>query len=78
MGQPFIYDTDANYQNKGELLLWHKHQGVDLDLKWAQETMRAVSEIWGRPVNIETEFEGQKKVFCWAGGEFTEKTGQGT
>jgi stage V sporulation protein R len=73
MGQPFIYVMDGNFQNKGELLLWHKHQGLDLDVKWARETMRAVSEIWGRPVNVETEVDNQKKILRYAEGEFTDK-----
>jgi stage V sporulation protein R len=73
MGQPFIYVTDGNFQNKGELLLWHKHQGLDLDVKWARETMRSLSEIWRRPVNVETEVDGQKKLFTYLNGEFTEK-----
>ena len=72
-GQPFIYVTDGNFQNKGELLLWHKHQGLDLDVKWSRETMRALSEIWKRPVNVETEVDGQKKLFSYVNGEFTEK-----
>lgn len=72
-GQPFIYVTDGNYLNKGELLLWHKHQGLDLDVKWARETMRAISEIWKRPVNVETEVEGQKKLFMYTNGEFSER-----
>ncbi len=73
MGQPFIYVMDGNFQNKGELLLWHKHQGLDLDFKWARETMRAVSEIWGRPVNVETEIDSQKKILRYGDGEFTDK-----
>lgn len=72
-GQPFIYVTDGNYQNKGELLLMHKHQGLDLDVRWSRETMRSLSEIWRRPVNVETEVEGQKKLFTYSGGEFSEK-----
>lgn len=72
-GQPFIYVMDGNFQNKGELLLWHKHQGLDLDVKWARETLRALAEVWRRPVNVETEVDGQKKLFTFAGGEFTEK-----
>ena len=72
-GQPFIYVTDGNYLNKGELLLMHKHQGLDLDVKWARETLRSVSEIWGRPVNVETEVDGQKKLFTYTNGEFSEK-----
>ena len=72
-GQPFIYVTDGNYQNKGELLLWHKHQGLDLDVKWSRETMRALSELWRRPVNVETEVDGQKKLFGYQNGEFSER-----
>ncbi len=61
-GQPFIYVTDGNFQNKGELLLEHKHQGLDLDAKWSSETLRNLAEIWRRPVNLETEVDGQKKL----------------
>jgi stage V sporulation protein R len=73
LGQPFIYVMDGNYQNKGELLLWHKHQGLDLDVKWSKETMRALAEIWKRPINVETEVDGQKKLFSYQNAEFTEK-----
>jgi stage V sporulation protein R len=72
-GQPFIYVTDGNYQNKGELLLWHKHQGLDLDVRWSRETMKALAEIWRRPVNVETEVDSQKKLFTFLNGEFSEK-----
>jgi stage V sporulation protein R len=72
-GQPFIYVMDGNYQNKGELLLWHKHQGLDLDVRWSRETMRAISEIWKRPVNVETEVDGQKKLLTYSNGEFSER-----
>jgi stage V sporulation protein R len=73
LGQPFVYVTDGNFQNKGELLLWHKHQGLDLDVRWSRETMRSLSEIWKRPVNVETEIDGQKKLFSYQNGEFSEK-----
>ena len=73
LGQPFIYVTDGNYQNKGELLLWHKHQGLDLDGKWTRETLRSLAEIWKRPVNIETEVDGQKKLLTYQNNEFSEK-----
>jgi len=72
-GQPFIYVVDGNYQNKGELLLWHKHQGLDLDVRWSRETLRSLAEIWRRPVNIETEVDGQKKLYSYSNGEFSEK-----
>lgn len=75
MGQPFIYVKDGNYENRGELLLWHKHQGIDLDTQWAKETLRSLAGMWKRPVNIETILEGQKKILtCSHTGEFSEKT----
>ncbi|MBC7387405.1 MAG: SpoVR family protein [Cryobacterium sp.] len=64
-GQPFIYVTDGNLGNKGELLLWHKHMGMDLDAKWTKETMRSLAAIWKRPVNLETEVENQKKLYTY-------------
>ncbi len=72
-GQPFIYVKDGNFENRGELLLWHKHQGVDLDVKWADATLRSLSAIWRRPVNIETEYDGQKHLLSFRDGEFSEK-----
>ncbi|MEW6056102.1 MAG: SpoVR family protein [Bdellovibrionota bacterium] len=73
MGQPFIYVADGNYLNKGELLLLHKHQGVDLDQRYTRETLKNVAEIWRRPVNIETEVDGQRKLYSFGNGEFSEK-----
>lgn len=73
MGQPFIFVADGNYLNKGELLLLHKHQGVDLDHKYTRETLKNVAEIWRRPVNIETEVDGQRKLYIYANGEFSER-----
>ncbi len=72
-GQPFIYVMDGNYQNKGELLLWHKHQGLDLDARWSKETMRCLAEVWRRPVNVETEVDNQKKLLTYQNGEFSER-----
>jgi stage V sporulation protein R len=72
-GQPFIFVVDGNHQNKGELMLQHRHQGLDLDVKYARETLRSLHEIWRRPVNIETEVDGQRKVYSYSGGEFNER-----
>ena len=61
-GQPVIDVIDANYQNKGELYLLHRHEGVDLDIPYAQDTLRALYTLWGRPVHIETRVEDQGRV----------------
>ncbi len=53
-GNPFIYVTDGNYQNRGELYLVHQHEGVDLKLDYARDTLRNLERVWHRPVVIET------------------------
>jgi stage V sporulation protein R len=72
-GQPLIYVTDGNHQNRGELLLWHRHQGLDLDVKWTRETLSALADLWRRSVSIETEVDGQRKLYSLVDGEFSEK-----
>jgi stage V sporulation protein R len=51
-GQPFIYVVDANYMNRGELVLAHKFAGVEVDAAKATEVLRSLRVIWGRPVHL--------------------------
>lgn len=51
-GQPFIYVVDANYRNRGELMLAHKFSGVEVEFAKASEVLGALRLIWGRPVHI--------------------------
>lgn len=69
-GQPIIEVVDDNFHNRSELLLFHKHYGVDLDLKYASETLNNLYKIWKRPVNIQTQYEDQKVTFRFDGKEF--------
>ena len=64
-GRPDIAVVDGNFENRGELLLVHRHLGVDLDMKYARETMRSVFMMWTRPVHIETLVEGRKRFFTY-------------
>jgi stage V sporulation protein R len=64
-GHPNISIMDGNYENRGELYLFHRYLGVDLDLKYARETMRSLFTLWTRPVHIETEVDGRKRVFTY-------------
>src|SRR5262249_62163000 len=47
-GQPVIEVVDGNFENRGELLLAHRHDGVDLKTDYAQETLRNLNTIWRR------------------------------
>jgi stage V sporulation protein R len=66
-GQPLIEVLDGNYRNRGELLLQHKHQGQDLKLSWANETLSNLFKVWGRPVNLSTIVEGEPKIIEFDG-----------
>ncbi len=72
-GQPLIRVTDANYKNRGELLLKHEHHGQDLDLNYTKATLQNVSFLWRRPAHLETLMDGVKKTFVFANGEFSEE-----
>jgi stage V sporulation protein R len=59
-GKPSIAVYDGNFDNKGELLLGHRYNGVALDIGEAKNVLERVFDLWGRPVNlmtIRTEFD---------------------
>ena len=68
-GNPFIYVEDANYDNRGELLLKHDHQGMDLRADYAREVMKSLVRVWKRPVNLLTLVEGKQVMIRFDGRE---------
>ncbi len=71
-GQPMIYVEEANYKNRGELLLWHKHDGQDLKLDYARETLSNLSALWSRPVHIRTISDNKNVIWSHDGTRFEE------
>lgn len=61
LGLPFIFLTDGNYGNKGELLLQHRWEGTQLDIDYAQRTLINLEKIWRRPVNLVTFAKDEDK-----------------
>lgn len=53
-GKPTITVEDENYKNKGILLLRHEYNGVMLDWSKAQETIKRLFNLWGRPIHLKT------------------------
>jgi stage V sporulation protein R len=74
-GNPVIYVVDANYENRGELLLRHEHRGVDLRGDYAVETLAALASVWKRPTCLSTTESGKPVVMRHDGKEFTKRTG---
>ncbi len=66
-GQPIIKVIDGNYKNRGELLLSHEHEGVDLKNDTTLETLKNLHRVWRRPVHIETVTDELKKRISYDG-----------
>lgn len=61
-GQPIIEVVDGNFENRGELYLVHRYEGVDLDIPYAQGTLRNLYQLWNRPVHVETVVENKVRM----------------
>ncbi len=72
-GKPWIYVADGNYRNRGELLLKHDYQGIDLKLDKAADTLGNVGAIWGRPVHLHTVIDNQPSLMTFDGANHTIK-----
>jgi len=72
-GDPFMYVVDANHDNRGELYLLHRHEGLDLRLDYARDVLVGLNRIWKRPVNLETIVEGKPKLLSFEGSEQRER-----
>lgn len=73
-GQPVIVVDDANYKNRGELYLVHQHDGTDLKIDWALDSLSNIQHIWNRPVNIETISNGKRVVLSYDGKKHHEES----
>ncbi len=67
MGQPYIYVVDANYRNAGELYLAQKHNGLDIEIKYAIETLKGLQHLWGRPVHLQARIDDDLMLFTFDG-----------
>lgn len=70
-GQPIIRIEDANFENRGEMLLTHLHEGIDMQPDFMTATMKNLFKIWTRPVNLTTMMENEAFLFRFDGKEFT-------
>jgi stage V sporulation protein R len=67
LGRPFIYVVDGNYRNRGELYLAHKHSGLDIEIKFAVETLKNLHKVWQRPVHLHARIDDDHILFSFDG-----------
>jgi stage V sporulation protein R len=69
-GQPIINVVDANHNNRGEMLMTHLYEGVEMQPDYMQETMKNMFAIWTRPVSVATVLDGDPKIVTFDGADF--------
>ncbi len=74
-GKPWIYVVDGNYRNRGEMLLLHQFNGVELRLDQAADTLVNIQTIWGRPVHLQTTVDGKPTMLSFDGTDHTIRSG---
>lgn len=72
-GNPIIDVLDGNWENRGELLLQHSHDGVDLQPDWARDTLENLYKLWRRPTAILTKADNKGVILRYDGKSHTEK-----
>ncbi len=73
MGNPWIQVVNANADNRGELQLQHRHEGVDLEPRYLEATMSNLAALWRRPVQLMTALNEKPVLFRHDGKELEKK-----
>jgi stage V sporulation protein R len=80
-GLPQIELVSSDFEGRGELLLAHRHDGRDLQVGRAGETLRNLERLWKRPVHLLTTVEKSGQLLSVRDGELraveTGEPGQG-
>jgi stage V sporulation protein R len=70
---PVIKVEDSDYLNNRTLLLKHHHDGRDLQLEYAEKTLKYVQQLWGRDVVMETVVDDRATLLTFSDGKFVIK-----
>lgn len=68
-GFPYVTAMDEDYGGRGELLLLHRYEGLELDRKYVDRTLPLVHRLWGKPVHLETGVPDKRKLLYSYDGE---------
>src|SRR5262249_25953887 len=64
-GKPWTCVVNGKHRNRGELLLKHMHNGVDLKIGHAADTLANIQFIWTRPVHLETILDSKPTLLSF-------------
>jgi len=71
-GFPYIEVVDGDYRGNRELLLRHRYEGAELDVRYARKVLEYVFKLWGRQVHIETVVDEETRVMHFDGEDHSE------
>lgn len=66
-GFPYLMVEDGDYLRRGELLIKHYFEELELDVKYVEKTLPYVYYLWGRPVHLQTKIENKDVMFSYDG-----------
>jgi stage V sporulation protein R len=66
-GFPFLVVEDGDFLRNGELLLVHRFEGLELDVKYIEKTLPYIYQLWGKSVHLESMVEDRKVMFTYDG-----------
>lgn len=72
-GQPIIQAVDSNFENRGELLLTHLFEGIELQPDYMNETLKRLFALWRRPVSLATVLDKTPSLVFYGGEDFVIK-----
>lgn len=73
-GYPYLVVENGDYRGNRELYLKHLYEGQELDLNYAEKTLQHVYTLWGRPVHLDTVYEGKRILLTYDGERNSKST----
>jgi stage V sporulation protein R len=73
-GYPYLVVDNGDYHGNRELYIKHMFEGQELDLNYAEKTLQHVYTMWGRPVHLETVYEGKRILLTYDGERNSKST----
>ena len=73
-GYPYLVVDNGDYRGNRELYIKHLFEGQELDLVYAEKTLQHVYLLWGRPVHLETVYEGKRILLSYDGERNSKST----
>ncbi|HYK86717.1 MAG TPA: SpoVR family protein [Ktedonobacteraceae bacterium] len=73
-GYPYLVIENGDYRGNRELYIKHLFEGQELDMSYAEKTLQHVYTMWGRPVHLETVYEGKRILLTYDGERNSKST----